>query len=162
MTQLIRSLATHINAMAGAHFCAPRRRSRLRLRLAMIDRKTQISGSRAATFDGYTCDISATGMAILLPVACLSEQLINQGHRTVRIVLELVTGPVEAEASVVRYEPVKFDEVTELECLIGAQIVSMRDEDRERFIEHLRSIDKAAKKNSTHPSLAHSMNASSN
>jgi hypothetical protein len=159
MTRLIRSLATHINAMAGAHFCTPRRRSRLPLRVAMIDRKTQMTGRRAAAFDGYTCDISATGVAILLPVACLSEQLINQGHRTVRIVLELVTGPIEAEASVVRYEPVTFDEVTELGCLIGARIVSMRAEDRERFIEHLRSIDKAAKKNSTHPSLTHSMNA---
>jgi hypothetical protein len=161
MTQLLRSLATHINAMAGAHFCTPRRRSRLRLRLAMTDRKTHITGSRAATFDGYTCDISATGMAILLPVVCLSDQLISQGHRTVRIVLELVTGPVEAEASVVRYEPVKFDEVAELGCLIGARIDSMRAEDRERFIEHLRSIDKAAKKNSTHPPLTHSINASS-
>ena len=141
MTQLMRSIATSINAIAGAHFCAPRRRVRLRLRLAWVDPKTRLPEPRAVTFDGYTCDISATGMAILLPVARFSEQLLNQSHRTIRIVLELATGTIEADAALVRYELVHLNEgMMEPGCLIGAQIVSMRSPDRERFIEHLRSI----------------------
>lgn len=142
MTQLIRSLATSINALAGAHFCAPRRRARLRLQLALVDPRTQISEPRAVTFDGYTCDISASGLAILLPVARFSEQLLNQRHRTLRIVLQLATGAIEADAALVRYELVQLnDGAMELGCLIGAQILNMRTADRERFIEHLRSIN---------------------
>jgi len=142
VTQLIRSLATTINALAGAHFCAPRRRARLRLRLVLVDPKRQNSEPRVVTFDGYTSDISATGLAILLPVACFSEQLLNQGHRTFRIVLELAAGAIEADAAFVRYERVRQNEgVVELGCLIGAQIINMRANDRERFIQHLHSIN---------------------
>ncbi len=153
MTQLIRSIATSINALAGAHFCAPRRRARVRLQLALLDPKTQFHKSQAVKFDGYTCDISTTGMAILLPVARFSEQLLNQGHHTIRIVLELATGAIEADAVLVRYELVQLnDGLMELGCLVGAKIISMRAEDRERFIEYLRSI----RTNSSHPPIPYS------
>jgi len=141
MTQLMRTIATSINALAGTHFCAPRRRVKLPLRLVLLDRKTQVPVSRA-TFEGYTSDISATGLAILLPVASFREQLLNQSHSTLRVVMELTTGAVEAEAAVVRYELVQInDGVAGLGCLLGAQILNMQDCDRERFIEHLRSIN---------------------
>jgi hypothetical protein len=108
----------------------------------VLDFKTQTAGA-PATFAGHTCDISATGLAIMLPISRFSEQLLNQGHRSLRIVLELATGAIEAEAAVVRYDHVKLnDELKGLGCLVGAQIVKMRDDDRERFIEHLRSISK--------------------
>jgi PilZ domain-containing protein len=142
MTQIIRSIATSINGLAGTHFCAPRRRARVPLRLVLIDRKNQVPVPRTATFEGYTSDISATGLAILLPMARFSEQLLNQSHRTLRIVMELATGAIEAEATVVRYELVQpNDGLMGLGCLLGAQILNMRDCDRERFIEHLRSIN---------------------
>jgi PilZ domain-containing protein len=142
MTQIIRSIATSINALAGTHLCAPRRRARVPLRLVLIDRKNQVPVPRTAAFEGYTSDISATGLAILLPMARFSEQLLNQSHRTLRIVMELATGAIEAEATVVRYELVQAnDGLMGLGCLLGAQILNMRDCDRERFIEHLRSIN---------------------
>ena len=142
MTQLIRSLATTINSLAGTHFCAPRRSARLRLRLALVDPRTKIQERRVATFDGYTSDISATGLAILLPVSRFSEQLLNQGHRTLRIVLELAAGVIEADAALVRYEQVRLNEgAMELGCLIGAQIIKMGADDRVRFNEHLQSIN---------------------
>jgi hypothetical protein len=142
MSQLIRSIATSINCLAGTHLCAPRRRARLPLRFNLIDPKTQIPLPRVATFAGHTWDISATGLAILLPVARFSEQLLNQGHRTLRIVLELATGSIEADASVVRYEQMQSkDGLMELGYLLGAQIVNISEVDRERFLEHLRSIN---------------------
>ena len=141
MTQLIRSLATTINSIAGAHFCAPRRSVRLRLRLALVDPKTKIQERCVATFEGYTSDISATGLAILLPVSRFSEQLL-QGHRTLRIALEVAAGVIEADAALVRIEQVRLNEGgMELGCLIGAQIIKMDANNRVRFNEHLHSIN---------------------
>ncbi|HLE62077.1 MAG TPA: PilZ domain-containing protein [Pyrinomonadaceae bacterium] len=143
MPKLIRFVAAKINAIAGAHFCAPRRRAELRLKLAMIEASPHRCRARTTIFDGYTLDISATGVAILLPIARFSDELLNQSQRTLRIVLELATGAVEADAALVRYEPVQpRDGRTSMGgCLIGAQFLNMRAADRERFNQHLRSIN---------------------
>jgi hypothetical protein len=141
MTQLIRSLATTINTIAGSHFCSPRRRVRLRLRLSLVDPTTKIQEQCVVTFTGYTSDISATGLAILLPVSRFSEQLL-QGHRTLRIALDVGTGVIEADATLVRIEQVRLNEgAVELGCLIGAQIIKMGANDRVRFNKHLHSIN---------------------
>jgi len=138
----MRFIATNINALAGTHFCAPRRRATVRLKLAIVDSNPHVREPRTVTFDGYTWDISATGLAIMLPLARFSEQLLNQGQRTLRVVLQLATGAVEADAALVRYELLQIDDgFAEVGCLLGAQILSMRPEDRERFNEHLRSIE---------------------
>ncbi len=141
MPKLIRSVATRINAIAGAHFCAPRRRAELRLKLAMVETSPHNHSSRTTEFDGYTRDISATGVAILLPVASLSDELLNQSQRTLRIILELATGAIEADAKLVRYEPVVNEGETKVGCLIGAQILNMRADHRQLFDQHLRSIN---------------------
>jgi c-di-GMP-binding flagellar brake protein YcgR len=142
MPKLIRFVATKINAIAGAHFCAPRRRAEVRLKLALVEASSHSHRARTTVFDGYTLDMSATGVAILLPIARFSDELLNQSQRTLRIVLELATGAIEADAALVRYEPVQVnDDRTKTGCLIGAQILNMRADDRERFNQHLRSIN---------------------
>lgn len=108
----------------------------------MVEASSPSHRSRITTFDGYTRDISSTGFAILLPIARFSDEVLNQSQRTLRIVLELATGVIEADATLVRYEPVLVnDGRTKIGCLIGAQILNMRDDDRERFDQHLRSIN---------------------
>jgi c-di-GMP-binding flagellar brake protein YcgR len=142
MASLIRFVGNKINAIAGAHFCAPRRRAELRLKVAMVEAGSRSRRSCTTTFHGYTRDISATGVAILLPIARISDELLNQSQRSLRIVLELATGAIEADAALVRYEPALVnDGRTKMGCLIGAQILKMRADDRERFDQHLRSIN---------------------
>jgi hypothetical protein len=142
MPRVIRAVGRKINAIAGAHFCAPRRRVELRLKLTMVEASPNSHRAPVTIFDGYTRDISATGVAILLPIARISDELLNQSQRTLRIILELTTGAIEADATLVRYEPIPVnDDRRQMGCLIGAQILKMRADDRERFIQHLRSIN---------------------
>lgn len=142
MPALIRFVTTKMNAIAGSHFWAPRRRAELRLKLAMVESNPHHSKSRTTTFDGYTLDISATGVAIMLPVNRFTDELLNQSQRKLRLVLELTTGVIEADADLVRYEPVHVnDERMKAGCLIGARILRMRADDRQRFIQHLRSLN---------------------
>ncbi|HEY7783678.1 MAG TPA: PilZ domain-containing protein [Pyrinomonadaceae bacterium] len=142
MTHLIRTIATNINALAGAHYCAPRRKARMQLRLAILDSNSHLGEPRTVTFNGYTCDISATGLAILLPVTCFSEQLLNQRQRTLRIIMELASGTIEADARIVRYEPLQLnDGLSESGCLLGAEFLNMRASDRQRFVRYLRSLN---------------------
>jgi hypothetical protein len=143
MTHLIRTIATNINALAGTHYCAPRRKARVQLRLAIVDSNPNFREPRTVTFEGYTCDISSTGLAILLPITRFSEQLLNQSQKTLRIVLELATGVIETDAKIVRYEPLQLsDGLTELGCLLGAKFLNMCAADRERFNEYLRSLNR--------------------
>ncbi len=142
MPALLRFVTTKMNAIAGSHFLAPRRRAELRLKLAMVELNPHLSKSRTTTFDGYTLDISATGVAIMLPVNRFTDELLNQSQRKLRLVLELTTGAIEADADLVRYEPVHVnDGRMKAGCLIGARILRMRAGDRERFIQHLRSLN---------------------
>lgn len=142
MPSLIRFVGRKINAIAGNHFCAPRRRAELRLKVAMVEARAHSHRAPITTFDGYTRDISSTGVAILLPIARFSDELLNQSRRTLRIVLELANGAIEADAALVRYEPVTSnDGRTKMGFLIGAQILNMREDHRERFDQHLRSIN---------------------
>jgi hypothetical protein len=114
----------------------------VQLRLAIVDSNPHQRGPRTATFEGYTCDISSTGLAILLPITRFSEQLLNQSERTLRVVLELASGSIEADAKIVRYEPLHLsDGLTQLGCLLGAKFLNMCAADRERFVEYLRSLD---------------------
>ncbi len=88
-----------------------------------------------------TRDLSADGLAVIVPSLIIEGRYINSPDCTLRIViLELPTGHVELDAVPVRYEQLVGDSV-ETGHLIGLRISQMSDMDRARYIEFLRTLE---------------------
>lgn len=111
---------------------------RLAFSLSVI-RKTKVkrlnSGDRV--LKGHTRDISANGLALLLPQIQLDGYHLASEGREIQLVLELSGGVVSMVVVPKRYEKL---ERAELGCnyLIGARIVRIDEEDRARYQDFMR------------------------
>ena len=90
---------------------------------------------RLPTLDGHTLDVSATGLALVVPAIRIGEHYLAGSDRKLYIKLELPNGPVELKATAVRYESLDDDSG----YLIGARILEMRDSDRATFEKYVSS-----------------------
>ncbi|MFZ0750274.1 MAG: PilZ domain-containing protein [Pyrinomonadaceae bacterium] len=151
MPELIRSAVSR----PRMYFKDRRRSPRLSVRLAFslsVIRQTKlkrINGNDRA-LKGHTRDISAHGLALLLPQIQLDGYHLAAEDREMQLVLELSGGVVSMVVVPKRYEKL---ERAELGCnyLIGARIVRIDDEDRSRYqdfmnraLEHGRENDNPA------------------
>ncbi len=145
MPEVIRALAARVREFIGNHRRAPRHRARLSLRVSLINGGTIATtpGTRnnAAILQGHTRDVSATGLALVVPSIRIGDRYLTGEDRTLSIALELATGSVHLQAAPMRYEPLELDDSeTEPGYLIGAHIKMMSGTDRLRFSEYLQGI----------------------
>lgn len=134
MSELLRSIAMRLRELINDRRRAPRYRVRLPLSVTLIDAPPVAPGSRKKlSLDGHTRDVSATGLAIIVPAIRLGDRYLTGEDRQLRISLELPTGPVEIFAFPVRYEQLAAEEADDIGFLIGVQIAEMSQEDRGRF-----------------------------
>jgi hypothetical protein len=136
--ELIRSLVSRVRV-----FVKDRRRSpRLRVRLVFslsINPQTNGNGSRRrlSKLGGHTRDISVHGLALNLPQVHLDGYHLAAEQRELQLRLELPDGAVTMRVISKRYERL---EESELGCgyLIGARIVAIDGEDRERYLSFIK------------------------
>ena len=119
------------------YFKDRRRSPRLRVRLAFsvsVVRPTKVKrlNSCGQSLKGHTRDISAHGLALLLPQIQLDGYHLASEDREMQLALELSGGVISMVVVPKRYEKL---ERAELGCnyLIGARIVRMDEEDRVRY-----------------------------
>ena len=95
------------------------------------------NGSRKLPkLDGYTLDVSATGLALVVPAIRIGEHYLAGADRKLHVKLELPTGPVEMKVASVRYEGLEDDSG----YLIGARILEMSDSDRASFLKYVGKV----------------------
>jgi hypothetical protein len=146
--ELIRSAVSR----ARMYFKDRRRSPRLRVRLAFsvsVLRKTKLK--RLNSFDralkGHTRDISANGLALLLPQIQLDGYHLASEGREMQLELEVSGAFISMVVVPKRYEKL---ERAELGCnyLIGARIVRIEAEDRSRYQDFIRGcLNRTAGKN---------------
>ena len=144
MPELIRSIAGRLREFVGNRRVAPRYVTHLEVGLAL---NVSLPGANAGAqandppfrLAGYTRDISASGLALIVPSIRVGGQYVTGENRRLRIMLKLPTGPIEIYATPVRYSPLDEDGV-DTGYLVGVQIVSMSDEDRARFNAYLEKM----------------------
>lgn len=144
MPELIRSIAGRLREFVGNRRVAPRYVTHLEVGLAL---NVSLPGTNAGAqandsplrLAGYTRDISASGLALIVPSIRVGGQYVTGEKRRLRIMLKLPTGPIEIYATPVRYSPLDEDGV-DTGYLVGVQIVSMSDEDRALFNTYLEKM----------------------
>jgi len=86
--------------------------------------------------DGYTLDVSTTGLALIVPAIRIAEHYLAGTDRKLYMKLELPTGSIEMKVAPVRYESLEDDSG----YLIGARIVEMNDTDRVSFEKYVENV----------------------
>lgn len=132
MPELIRSVVSRARTYFKNRRQAPRLRIRLSFSLSLF-RAAKIKGRAGdRTLKGHTRDISASGLALLLPQIHLDGYHLAADGKKLRLTLEVAGGAMTMLVVPRRYERL---EDAELGCayLIGAEIVEIEDDDRMRL-----------------------------
>ena len=137
MPERLRSIVARLREYVGNRRHAPRRRLRLACRVAPDGKGTP----RAPQLSGWTRDISASGLALVLPAVHVGGRYLTGADVTLRVVLELPTGPLELLAAPVRHEQLGADDADK-GFLIGVRITQMSAADRARYEALLAPTDR--------------------
>ena len=140
MPELMRSIVARLHRFVGDRRRAPRYRLRLPFIISLPDVRASANTNgalRSPSLEGFTRDVSATGLALILPAIRIGEHYLTNEGRPLLIMLELPTGTLQIEAVSVRYERLDENE-SEKGYLVGVKITEMSDDDRARFIGGMR------------------------
>lgn len=140
MAELLRAIAARLHRYIGDRRRAPRYRMRLPVTLWLPGATANGARRPSSVLEGFTRDLSTTGLALILPAIRIGEHYLTGQGRNLRLRLDLPGAPIEMDVIPVRYERLDEDE-TEKGYLIGVQIAEMSDEDRERYNERMRTVD---------------------
>ena len=117
-----------------------RRKVRLTASVSVIERDAPSeSPHHPLTVLGYTRDISADGLALIVPSIGMGSDITEGESYVLRIILALPLGDVALSAVVVRQE--RLDEnSTDIGFLIGTRITEMEAGERDLYLEYLHTL----------------------
>ena len=135
MSELLRTWVSRIREFAGDRRHMARHRVRLEVTVTLAT-PTKANGRRPASLQGYTRDISANGLGLVMPAIRIGDRYLAGENCRLAITLELPDRPIQLTASSSRYEP--LDDPAEVGFLIGVNITNITDEDRKLLLAYLR------------------------
>ena len=119
---------------------SPRRRINIEFRVLLVAQKTAANGEeQMMPLIGYTHDLSESGIALIVSSKSASLLSALGDAYTLQLVLTLPGGSIEIETTPARYQQLD-DGDSGARTLIGGRITKIRDEDRTRFDQYLRSL----------------------
>ena len=137
MSELPRRIVSRLRRFVGNRRHSKRVRARLSFTLSLSDPRLSTNGHRRLpSLDGYTLDVSATGLALVVPAIRIGEHYLAGDDRKLHIKLELPAGPVEMSVRTVRYESLEDGSG----YLIGARILEMSESDRASFGKYVTRV----------------------
>ncbi len=136
MSELLRAIVARMRAYVGSRH-APRQRLRLPCRVSLLELTARGENSpRTSPLDGYTRDLSTSGLALILPAVRVGGRYLTGPDVTLSILLEHPAGPLALLATPVRYEQLGSDDA-EQGYLIGVHLKEMSAADRARYEAYL-------------------------
>ena len=140
MAEFARTIVSRLRQYVGDRRHSKRQRVRLNLSLSLASATKNLNGTRRiSSLEGFTVDVSANGLALIVPQITLGEHHLVGENRSLNLKLELPGGPVEIEATPVRYQRLEEDHA-ETGYLIAVKIVRMPDDDRARYSEYVDNL----------------------
>ncbi|HKR62049.1 MAG TPA: PilZ domain-containing protein [Pyrinomonadaceae bacterium] len=137
MSELLRTLVGRLREYAGDRRHMTRYHTRLEVTVSPAT-PTKANGRRPASLQGYTRDVSANGLGLIMPAIRIGDRYLAGENCRLAITLELPSGPIQLIATSARYEP--LEEPGELGFLIGARITTISDADRKLFGAYLKDL----------------------
>jgi c-di-GMP-binding flagellar brake protein YcgR len=134
MSEFLRTLVGRLREYAGDRR-APRRRVRIPFTLSLHEPGKKANGRRPLpTLSGFTYDISATGLALIVPAIRIGGHYLAGGDRTLEVEVELPSGRIHVRATSVRYEQHRSEEG----YVIGVRITDISAADDARLKAYMK------------------------
>jgi hypothetical protein len=134
MSELPRRIVSQLRRFIGNRRHSKRVQTRLTFTLSLSDPRVSTNGSRRLPkLDGYTLDVSITGLSLIVPAIRIGEHYLAGADRKLHVKLALPGGSVEMMVVTVRYENLEDGSG----YLIGARILEMSDADRKSFEKYV-------------------------
>ena len=138
--ELARSLVARVRQYVGDRRHSNRQSVQLPLSIFMAGPAKNLDGSaRVLSLKGRTLDISAGGLALIVPAIRVGEHHLIGESRGFKLRLDLPAGPVEMSVAPIRYESLA-DHKTESGFLIGVKIVDMPADDRQKYSDYFLTL----------------------
>ena len=134
-------MESHISEIFGGNRRrVTRRKVRLPVSVSLIYGDAPAGSSHSPmSVLGYTRDISADGLALIVPAIPTGEDELTSGDHRLRIILALPVGDVEMRATLVRHEHLDKSE-QDIGYLIGVSISEMSENERDLYLEYLHAL----------------------
>jgi hypothetical protein len=145
MPELLRSIINRLRQHVGNRRAAPRYATHLEAALILSISVGESKNRKTTNADaplrlaGYTRDISDSGLALIVPAIHISGQYLTTPNRTLELIIKLPDGPVQLQATPVRYSPL-YEDAKDTGYIIGVQIKHMSEADRARYNAHLATL----------------------
>jgi hypothetical protein len=137
MAEFARTVVSRLRKFIGDRRRSKRQRVRLALSISIVSPAKSLTGTRRTiSMDGHTLDLSANGMALIVPAITLDEHHLVGENRGLKVQLELPAGSVEMQVNPVRYERLE-EHSSETGYVIAVKIVKMSEEDRAKYSEYV-------------------------
>ena len=143
MPELVRSIVAQVREYFGNRRRARRYRSRVPIRVSLYDPKlSREQLERAPYLEGTTSDLSASGLALIVPAIRIGDRYLTAPDQLLRLLLDFPSDLVEMRVTPVRYEQLERADgaASSSGYLIGVRIAEMSDTNRERFAECLKEL----------------------
>jgi hypothetical protein len=140
MAEFARTVVARLRKFVADRRRAKRRRVRLAFSISIVSPAKSLTGTRrTVSMDGHTHDLSANGMALIVPAITLDEHHLVGENRSLKVQLELASGPVEMQVNPVRYERLE-EHGSDIGYLIAVRIVAMSEGDRASYAKFVATL----------------------
>jgi hypothetical protein len=140
MAEFARTVVARLRKFVADRRRAKRRRVRLAFSISIVSPAKSLTGTRrTVSMDGHTHDLSANGMALIVPAITLDEHHLVGENRSLKVQLELASGPVEMQVNPVRYERLE-EHGNDIGYLIAVKIVAMSEGDRASYAKFVATL----------------------
>jgi c-di-GMP-binding flagellar brake protein YcgR len=137
MPELARRIASRLRQFVGERRHA--RRHSIRLDVTVSRNMSANGFRRAASLQGHTLDISASGLGLVLPAIRIGESYLTGADTKLWVTLELPEGPVEMQVAPVRYESLD-EHATERGYILGVRIIQITPEHQANYLHQLAKL----------------------
>lgn len=133
MPELIRSIANRLRHYVGDRRRAPRRQVQLPVVVSLLDER----GGAPPTLSGHTCDVSSSGLGLVLPSIRIGDRYLAGEGQTLRITLKLPQATARLYGTPVRYERLEGDG-RPAGYLVGVRLAD--DQGRAALAEYIKTL----------------------
>src|SRR5882724_683208 len=140
MPELARRIASSLRHFLGDRRHARRVAAKLPVNVGLATSRSGPNGSRRQAYlQGHTMDVSATGLALVLPAIRIGEHYLTGEDRRLWLKVDLPGQLIEMQVAPVRYESLDAHE-SERGYLVGVRITEISEEHRAAYNEHLKRL----------------------